>query len=85
MILAVEWNGDKITLLKFFGLVMCMIGVIGHAWQKFTSSESIENRYGILSDSDNKHLTLPDSDSDDTDDSNNSTEMLFDILNIRHS
>lgn len=80
-----EWNGDKITLMKFLGLMMCMIGVIGHVWQKFTNSGSIENRYGIISNNDNKQLTLPESDSDESDRSNNSTEMLFDILNRRHS
>uniref|UniRef100_A0A2S2QZ72 Solute carrier family 35 member C2 n=1 Tax=Sipha flava TaxID=143950 RepID=A0A2S2QZ72_9HEMI len=85
LILAVEWNGDKITLMKFLGLIMCMIGVIGHVWQKYTNSVSIENRYGIISNNDNKHLTLPESYSDDSDESNNSTEMLFDILNRRHS
>lgn len=80
-----EWNGDKITLLKFLGLVLCMIGVTGHVWQKVTNSGSVENRYGIVSDNDNKHLTLPESDSDDSDGSDNSTEVLFDILNRRHS
>jgi len=78
----VEWNGDKMTTMKFLGLAMCMIGVIGHVWQKF--SRSIENRYGIIDNEDNKHLTLPDSDSD-SGDSNSSTEVLFDILNRRRS
>ncbi|XP_001944755.4 solute carrier family 35 member C2 isoform X2 [Acyrthosiphon pisum] len=82
LILAVEWNGDKMTTMKFLGLAMCMIGVIGHVWQKF--SRSIENRYGIIDNEDNKHLTLPDSDSD-SGDSNSSTEVLFDILNRRRS
>ncbi|XP_026810669.1 solute carrier family 35 member C2 isoform X3 [Rhopalosiphum maidis] len=83
LILAVEWNGDKLTTMKYLGLAMCMIGVIGHVWQKF--SRSIENQYGIIDNEDNKHLTLPDSDSDDSDDSNSSTEVLFDILNRRRS
>lgn len=83
MILAVEWNGDKMTTMKFLGLGMCMIGVTGHVLQKF--SRSIENRYGIIDNEDNKHLTLPDSDSDDSGDSNSSTEVLFDILNRRRS
>lgn len=62
-----------------------MVGVCGHLWQKYTNYyRSMENRYGILSDDDNKHLTLPESDIDESDDSNSSTEMLFDILN-RHS
>lgn len=78
-----EWNGDKITTMKFLGFAMCMIGIIGHVWQKF--SRSIENRYGIIDINDAKHLTLPDSDSDDSGDSNSSTQVLFDILNRRNS
>lgn len=83
--MAVEWNGDKITVMKFFGLVMCMIGVSGHVWKKYTNTNLIENRYGIVGSEDNKHLTLPESDNDESDDSNSSTEILFDILNRRHS
>lgn len=86
LILAVEWNGDKMTTLKFVGLLMCMTGVIGHVWQKYINARSNENRYGIIGDEDNKHLTLPESeDSDDSYDSNSSTEVLFDILNRRNS
>lgn len=85
MILAVEWNGDKITSIQFLGLVMCMLGVSGHVWQKHKKSKSIENRYGIVGSDDNKHLTLPESDTDDSVGSNSSTEVLFDILNRRHS
>lgn len=86
LILAVEWNGDKMTTLKFVGLLMCMTGVIGHVWQKCINARSNENRYGIIGDEDNKHLTLPESeDSDDSYDSNSSTEVLFDILNRRNS
>lgn len=80
-----EWNGDKMTAMKLLGLTLCMVGVIGHVWQKFSNVRSIENRYGIINDEDNKHLTLPESDSNDSDDSNDSTQMLFDILNRRHS
>lgn len=85
MVLAVEWNGDQINTMKFLGLVLCMIGVFGYVWQKYTNYyRSMENQYGILSNDDNKHLTLPESDVDESDNSNSSTEMLFDILN-RHS
>lgn len=74
------------TTMKFFGLVMCLIGVSGHMWKKFTNSEIIENRYGIVdTEDDNKHLTLPENVYDDSDDSNSSTEVLFDILNKRYS
>lgn len=80
-----EWNGDKMTTMKSLGLLMCMVGVFGHVWQKYSMFRSIENRYGIINEDDNKHLTLPESDSDDMGDLNSSTEVLFDILNRRHS
>lgn len=85
MILAVEWYGDKMNIMKFLGLTLCMIGITGHMWKKYKSSRSSENRYGIIDVDDNKHLTIPESDSDDLSDSNSSTEVLFDILNRRHS
>lgn len=85
MILAVEWNGDNMTTMKFAGLVMCLIGVSGHVWKKYTSTTLIENRYGIIGCEDNKNLTLPGSDSDDSDDSNSSADVLFDVLNRRQS
>ncbi|VVC45032.1 Sugar phosphate transporter domain [Cinara cedri] len=84
LILAVEWNGDKMNSAKFLGLALCMIGVFGHVWQKYINSRSIDSRYGIIGD-DNKHLTLPESDSDDSEYSNSSNEVLFDILNRRNS
>lgn len=71
--------------VQFVGLIMCITGVSGHVWQKYTNSKSIESRYGIVGEDDNQHLTLPDSDSEDSADSNSSTEVLFDILNRRHS
>lgn len=86
MILAVEWNGDKMTTTKLLGLAMCMVGVIGHVWKKYSNFKSTENPYGIIGSGgevDNKHLTLPESDTDD--DSDDSTEVLFDILNRRRS
>lgn len=73
------------NIMKFLGLVMCMIGVTGHVWKKYTNNNLITNRYGIVDSEDNKHLTLPESDNDESDDSNSSTEILFDILNRRHS
>lgn len=79
-----EWNGDKMTSTKYLGLALCMVGVFGHMWQKYRNSRSIESRYGIIGD-DNKHLTLPESDSDDSGDSNSSNEVLFDIINRRSS
>lgn len=85
MILAAKLNGDKMTSVQFVGLVICMIGVSGHVWQKYKNSKSIENRYGIVGSDDNKHLTLPESDTDDSVSSNSSTEVLFDILNRRQS
>lgn len=82
-----EWNGDKMTFIQFVGLTLCMFGVIGHVWQKYKNSNQMSNdsRYGVIGDDDNKHLTLPESDSDDSGNSNSSTEVLFDILNRRHS
>lgn len=72
--------------MKFLGLAMCMTGVIGHVWQKYSNVRTIENRYGIIGEESNKHLTLPESeDSDDSDNSNSSTEVLFNVLNKRHS
>lgn len=85
LILAVEWNGDKMTTMKLLGLALCMVGVIGHLWKKYSNLKSTENRYGIIGDNqeeDNKRLTLPES-SDTDENSDNSTEVLFDILNRR--
>lgn len=84
LILAVEWSGDKMNSTKYLGLALCMIGVFGHVLQKYKNSKSNKNRYGVIGD-DNKHLTLPESDSDDSEDSNSSNEVLFDILNRRNS
>lgn len=82
-----EWNGDKMTFLQFVGLTLCILGVTGHVWQKYKNSNQMSNdsKYGVIGDGDIKHLTLPESDSDDSCNSNSSTEVLFDILNRRHS
>jgi len=85
LVLAVEWNGDKMTIMQLLGLGICMLGVIVHVRQKYINSKSIENQYGLINNEDNKHLTLPETDSDDSADSYNSTEVLFDILNRRNS
>lgn len=85
LILAVEWNGDKMTTTKLLGLAMCMVGVVGHVWKKYSNFKSTEKRYGVIGngEEDNKQLTMPETDTEE--DSCDSTEVLFDILNRRHS
>jgi len=73
------------TTTKLLGLAMCMVGVIGHVWKKYSNFKSTEKRYGVIgnSEEDNKQLTLPETDTEE--DSCDSTEVLFNILNRRHS
>lgn len=80
-----EWNGDKMNTMQFIGLSLCILGVSVHVWRKYTNSKLIENRYGIIDNDDNTHLTLPESDSEESSNSNSSTEVLFDILNRRNT
>ncbi|XP_050430442.1 solute carrier family 35 member C2-like isoform X3 [Adelges cooleyi] len=61
LVLAVEYNGDIMTSMKLLGLALCMTGVISHVWHKYKTNRSIESRYGILGNEDNKHLTRPES------------------------
>ncbi|XP_050535353.1 solute carrier family 35 member C2-like isoform X3 [Daktulosphaira vitifoliae] len=86
LVLAVECNGDKMTPLKILGLALCLCGVIGHVWHKYNASRPIESRYGIINNEDNKHLTRIESeDMNDSDSTDDSTQVLFDIINRRRT
>lgn len=84
LILAVEWNGDAMTLVNFLGLLMCLGGVISHVIYKAQHVEC--NRQKHLSDEASAvFLPIPNESSDEDTgnfDDDSSTEVLFNVLQI---
>lgn len=49
LILAVEVNGDQMSVINMLGLVMCLAGIACHIVHKFSTSKHIQN-IPIISD-----------------------------------
>lgn len=91
LILAVIWNGDKISLINFVGLLICLGGIISHVIHKIQTThlngtnrfhdfevEKFEVSESLINDS-VEHLTV----SSDSENEQSDTQVLFDILNRR--
>lgn len=87
--LAVEFNGDKMTLLNMVGLLCCLAGIICHVVYKATKIASEHSstplNKPLLEQASAHFLTEDTSNSDDDQqDDDSSTEVLFSVLNSRN-
>lgn len=82
--LAVEWEGNSMTLLNFIGLLMCLGGIIFHVIHKAKSTVVSHKPY--IDEASARFL--PEGGSSSSDDEtghgeDSSTEVLFSVLNSR--
>lgn len=93
VILAVEWNGDQLSLINVIGLIMCLLGVSCHVFHKIRSFPQKAGNKIYDFDSERHELGeyLIDNDhiahmnySSDSEGERSDTQVLFDILN-RHN
>lgn len=99
LVLAVQFNGDQLSVMNILGLIMCLIGICSHVIHKFaiysknrtevsavTFDSSIEQA-NIQNHTGQRMPLLDDlgnSESDDSqNDNQNSSEVIFDVLNRR--
>ncbi len=85
MVLAFEWSGDHMNLVNFFGLLLCLGGIVSHVLYKAKNVEKIHQR---ASDEEASAVFLPiltnSSDEDNANfDEDSSTEVLFNVLQIK--
>ncbi|XP_065225176.1 solute carrier family 35 member C2 [Planococcus citri] len=84
VVLAVEWNGDAMTLVNFFGLLLCIGGVICHVIHKAQNVKDVHQKI-INDEASAVFLPIP-NDSSEEDignfDDDSSTEVLFNVLQI---
>uniref|UniRef100_A0A0V0G906 Putative solute carrier family 35 member c2 n=1 Tax=Triatoma dimidiata TaxID=72491 RepID=A0A0V0G906_TRIDM len=96
LILAFEWNGDRMSGLNFVGLLCCLGGIICHVVHKTTKTAKINAGQAEIAASLNKPLldeasarfladvtTSTDEEDDDHGGENSSTEVLFSVLHSR--
>nr|CAD7410417.1 unnamed protein product [Timema cristinae] len=84
LVLAVEWTGDKISVVNFIGLLVCLGGIIVHVVKKLTKTNkdgtetSFEMRTPLIADGSvfSTHSSGEESDGD-------SSNVLFSILQRR--
>lgn len=49
LIFAVEINGDQLSTINTFGLLLCLCGIAGHIWHKSTKNQVSESTSNISS------------------------------------
>ncbi|XKL66977.1 hypothetical protein PGB90_010397 [Kerria lacca] len=85
LLLAYEWNDDNMTLVNFFGLLLCLGGVVSHVVYKAQCMKS--DHHKILNDEITaKFLPVINNSSDEDNinfDDDSSTEVLFNVLQIK--
>lgn len=86
LVLAVEWNGDEMTLINVAGLLLCLGGIVCHVVHKAFNSnkEAPTVLHKPLLDEASAHFLAEDTSTEEEvtrDDS--STEILFSVLNSR--
>lgn len=91
--LAVKWNGDKLSQINVIGLLVCLIGIISHVVHKvrIIQALSVPRSYEYEDDKLELNKSLITNNpsgttmylSSDSDDEHSDTQELFNILN-RH-
>nr|CAD7409861.1 unnamed protein product [Timema poppensis] len=83
LVLAVEWTGDKISVVNLIGLLVCLGGIIVHVVQKLTRTNKDGRGDGTKTNFEMKTPLIADAHSsgDETDD--DSSNVLFSILQQR--
>ncbi|CAG2058826.1 unnamed protein product [Timema podura] len=85
LILAVEWTGDKISVVNLVGLLVCLGGIIVHVVKKLINTNKDGRGDGTKTSFEMKTPLMADeavfSSGDETD--NNSSNVLFNILQRR--
>lgn len=82
LVLAVEWEGNNMTLLNFIGLLLCLGGIIFHVIHKAKST--VVNNKHYIDEASARFLPEGSSSSEDeTGHEDSSTEVLFSVLNSR--
>ncbi|XP_054275905.1 solute carrier family 35 member C2 [Macrosteles quadrilineatus] len=87
LILAVEWNGDQLTLINCVGLLFCLGGIICHVVNKAISSAAQHKPTTLhkpLLDQAAQFLAEDTSSEDESRQEDSSTEVLFSVLNSRN-
>lgn len=85
LVLAYEWTGDKMTLVNFFGLLLCLGGVVSHVLYKARHVERIRQKTWN-DEASASFLPVVSNSSDDENanfDDDSSTEVLFNVLQIK--
>lgn len=84
LVLAYEWNGDKMTVVNFVGLLICLGGIVSHVIYK---AKQVDYNRFKRANNDSSATFVPilnySSDEDSANfDEDSATEVLFNILQI---
>lgn len=92
VVLAVEWTGDKLSLINVIGLIVCLLGITSHVVHKINTMQprSLSHKVGyederqelgeyLINDVNLSHYGY----SSESEGEHSDTQVLFDILN-RH-
>lgn len=92
VILAVEWNGDKLSAINVVGLIVCLLGISSHVIHKIKNIQPRTTSYKISYENERQELgeylindvNISHYDySSESEGEHSDTQVLFDILN-RH-
>lgn len=92
VILAVEWNGDRLSAINVIGLVVCLLGISSHVVHKIKTIQPRTSTFKVAYENERQELgeylindvNLNHYDySSESDGERSDTQVLFDILN-RH-
>lgn len=98
LVLAVELNGDQLSVMNILGLIMCLMGICSHVIHKFSIYSKSRTESSVTFDTNIEQANiqshtgqrmpllddLGNSESDDSQNENqNSSEVIFDVLKRR--
>lgn len=87
MMLAIVINGDSISVINFFGLIVCMGGIVTHVVHKIKSTRQMQ--YPLRPQREGKELeeslmyNFDQLSGSDSETERNDSQVLFNILNSR--
>lgn len=92
VILAVQWNGDRLSAVNVIGLIVCLLGISSHVVHKIKTIQTRTNTLKVGYENERQELgeyLINDINinhyecSSDSEGEHSDTQVLFDILN-RH-
>nr|CAD7575486.1 unnamed protein product [Timema californicum] len=83
LVLAVEWTGDKISVVNLIGLLVCLGGIIVHVVNKLTNTNKDGTGEGTKTNFEMRTPLIADAHSSGQESDDDSSTVLFSILQRR--